>query len=402
MGKLCRLIRYCFRHIAGFDLRPTMLILHDPATLLHIIVEFLGARLIPAKECPQRITAILEALVKSRFSVRNLSYEDGKSGSNWQVLLDILRDSHDAGYLQHLETAHSAWVSNGSIDVDETVLPECFPLKGLFKDGRQSVRLSQPPKDPFARAGFYAFDMSAGIGQHTWISALASANLAVEGASIISQYELSNEAGTVLALCRPPGHHCTTSISGGYCYLNNTAVAVEAIRIFAYHEDIKTTETATFAILDIDFHHGNGTQEYFYKDPSVLYVSIHGEDEYPYYSGFENEVGAGEGKGFNLNLPLPVDSPIEKYLEKLAIAMERIEKERPRFLIVSLGFDTFNLDPLGSFKLFTEDYETIAARIRATKLVRSIPTLILLEGGYVVERLGDNMVSFLKGWERHL
>jgi acetoin utilization deacetylase AcuC-like enzyme len=279
------------------------------------------------------------------------------------------------------------------------VLPECFPLKGLKKNC-EAARLSKPPKDEQGRAGFYAYDMSAGISANTWTAALASANLAMEGARLIANdAQQGDRRQTILALCRPPGHHCTTSIAGGYCYINNSVVAVNALRHFTNSKLSKGEKHAFVTILDIDFHHGNGTQEAFYEDDSVLYVSIHGLDEYPYYSGFEDEAGSGKGKGYNFNLPLEAQSTVEQYLEKLDVGIRRMEEENPQYFIVSLGLDTFNDDPLGSFKIFTKDYATIASRIKSSKVLGNVPTLILLEGGYVVEHIGENMVSFLRGWE---
>lgn len=196
------------------------------------------------------------------------------------------------------------------------------------------------------------------------------------------------EVDTALALCRPPGHHCDGRRAGGYCYINNAALAVSTWR--------STHPEARIGILDIDFHHGNGTQEIFYADPKVMYVSLHGDDEFPYYTGAEDETGIGEGKGMNINLPLKVGSPIEEYLEKLEHGLRRLVEFKIEFLIVSLGFDTFHSDPLGHFQIHTEDYGTIAKTTR--QALQNIPALILLEGGYVIEHLGANMLSFLKGW----
>ncbi len=168
---------------------------------------------------------------------------------------------------------------------------------------------------------------------------------------------------------------------------------MEAVRRFAAAGSVKV------AILDLDFHHGNGTQSAFYHDPTVLYVSIHGQGEYPYYTGSTDETGDGEGKGYNLNLPLPAKSSAARYLEMVDIATRKIGGFKPSCLIVSLGFDTFYLDPLGAFDLQTEDYETIARAVRGAAGVKGLPSLILLEGGYVVEKLGSNLLHFLKGWE---
>ena len=357
-----------------------MLVLHDESTCLHRTVEVLGAKIIPALECPERIRSILAVLgADIRHEVR------GIAGQGLGTELEnILSSSHDPGYLEHLRTCHGDWVRIGAIGEDESVLPECFPVRGL------STR-PQPPKDAFARPGYYAFDLSTGICKDTWSSAVASAGLALEAARIIAG-STSGSTRDVLALCRPPGHHCTTALAGGYCYLNNAVVAVEALRRYSSPE-------VKVAILDLDFHHGNGTQSYFYADPLVLYVSIHGENEYPYYTGFENETGEGPGEGANLNLPLPPRSSTDEYGVKVDASTKKIQSFKPSYLVVSLGFDTFCLDPLGSFNLQTEDYEAIAARVRHAAGIGGLPSLLLLEGGYVLEHLGENMSRFLKGWE---
>jgi acetoin utilization deacetylase AcuC-like enzyme len=379
-----------------------MLVLHDPTTLLHSTVELLGARLIPALECPDRIISILKALEGTNHEVRLVGTgQGGEPLQDLSLLQKLLSATHGQGYLQHLRTAHAKWLDNGLLEKNGTVLPECFPNQRMFSTNSLGARLSVPPKDLFARSGYYAFDMSAGISEHTWTSAVASANLAVEGARIIMNTDTKSDHPTVLALCRPPGHHCTTSMAGGYCYINNAVIAVESIRHF---NDLRKprheTSVPKILILDIDFHHGNGTQDYFYEDPNVLFVSIHGQNEYPYYSGFEDETGQGRGKGFNVNLPLLAGSSFELYMEKVELAIQHIEHYEPHYLVVSLGFDTFHLDRLGSFKLYSESYEAIAYRFRSSKALKDIPTLILLEGGYVVESLGHNVASFLQGWER--
>ena len=377
-----------------------MLVLHDEATCLHRTLEGLGAKIIPALECPERIEKILEALrddtsheiqvldttaLIPTVELDDLSTSEARTPSELEA---VVTTSHNTNYLNHLRTCHSTWVAAGAIQEDECVLPECFPHPGLLRFKR--TQETREPVDMFARAGAFSFDLSTGISKHTWASALASANLALEGARIIAN---SSQKQDVLALCRPPGHHCTTEIAGGYCYLNNAVVAVESLRRFG-PGDIKV------AIVDIDFHHGNGTQGYFYRDPSVLYVSIHGENEYPYYTGFENEEGEASGKGYNINLPLPSRSSAEEYFIKVETAVRRVRDFKPTFLVVSLGFDTFHLDPLGSFNLRTENYEEIAFRLTKLDGVAELPSLLLLEGGYVLDHLGANMLSFLKGWKR--
>lgn len=367
-----------------------MLILHDPVTLLHETVELLGAKLIPALESPLRIHAILNSLDSTSHEVQHLNFSDCPEGQKaW--LLQLLSETHDEGYLQHLRTAHETWRSAGHIGERDSILPECFQLPSPSA----GARAFQPPKDVFARPGFYAFDMSTGICKDSWLAIEASANLAATAATAAESMAGSSSRKSIMALCRPPGHHCTTAKAGGYCYVNSAVVAVHALQKQLIHG-----RKPRIATLDLDFHHGNGTQDYFYADPSVFYVSIHGKDEYPYYSGFEDEIGKGEGKGFNVNLPLEAGASIEQYLEKVDVMVERTRQYAPDFLVVSLGFDTFMLDPIGKFQIDTDDYERISTHVRSADGLKGVPSVILLEGGYVVDRIGRNLVSFLRGWER--
>ncbi|KAL2401525.1 Acetylpolyamine amidohydrolase 2 [Exophiala dermatitidis] len=361
--------------------------LFDPDTLLHNTVELLGSKLIPALESPKRIKVILEALGISGHEIRTIRAGASCREEPKARLLTLTADTHDYGYLQHLRDVHDEWVAAGLIEKSGHVLPECFFLP------TSTGKPMRPLKDPFARAGYYAFDMSSGIMSESYRAMVASANLAVEGTDMLLGFPGnapgSNPVDTVLALCRPPGHHCDGRRAGGYCYINNAALAVSTWR--SAHPE------AHIGILDIDFHHGNGTQEIFYADPKVLYTSIHGQDEFPYYTGDEEERGIGEGSGKNFNFPLKVGSSVEEYLRKLELALQFLVDFGPEFLVVSLGFDTYHSDPLGYFQIHTEDYSVIAERIR--RRLKDVPALILLEGGYVIEHLGDNMLSFLRGWK---
>ena len=417
-----------------------MLILHDPATLAHQTVELLRAKIIPALESPERITAILAALQASSsdaHEIRTVTFAADTPASD--ELLQVLSATHNGGYLDHLAHAHSAWVEEGLIEAHESILPECFPFpnSASARDGDASAG-PDPPNDIFARVGFYAFDMSTGISASTYTSALASAHLAFDGARILfdaseeRSQPIASSAGpaTVLALCRPPGHHCDTHRAGGYCYLNNAVIAVATYRLGSrqpsrsspppldntaiLHRPSSHQPPPHIAILDLDFHHGNGTQEAFYADPDVLYISIHGRDEYPYYTGGAAETGTGPGVGTTLNLPLRTGASVAQYTAALDVALDALVAFRPAFVVLSLGFDTFHLDPLGNFKIDTEDYATIARRVRerletmeeemagegvGDSVREPFRCLMLLEGGYVIERLGPNLLSFLGGWE---
>ncbi|KIW19000.1 hypothetical protein PV08_03290 [Exophiala spinifera] len=362
-------------------------ILYDPDCLLHKTVEILGSKLIPALESPARLEAILKALHLSDYAVRTLHFSSLDDEARTRRLLSLTSQTHQHDYLVHLQTVFEEWLSAGLIEKDGNVVPECFYLP------TSTGKPMRAPRDTFARAGYYAFDMSSGIMSESYRAIVASANLAYEGADMLTGDNASTSSppyiDAVLALCRPPGHHCDGRRAGGYCYINNAALAVSTWRT--------KNADAKVGILDVDFHHGNGTQEIFYADPDVLYVSIHGEDEFPYYTGAEDERGLGAAEGTNVNLPLKVGSSIDEYLEKLDHALSRLVAYGPGFLVVSLGFDTYHADPLGSFQIHTEDYETIARKTRQS--LKGVPALILLEGGYVIEELGNNVLSFLKGWK---
>ncbi|KAF2400236.1 Arginase/deacetylase [Trichodelitschia bisporula] len=354
-----------------------MLVLHDPTTLTHQTVELLGSSLIPALESPERITSILSYLATTHHEVRTIHAPPEHSPSSpcppatdGLDLDRLLAITHKADYLAHLRTVHASAAAAGLIDTSASLLPECFPPRDLGP--------SKAPSDPWARLGWFAFDMSSGIGAGTW---------AATRATVLGDGDEENKL-SVLALTRPPGHHCTTTQAGGYCYVNNAVVAVAAVRAL-------NGVNSQIAILDLDFHHGNGTQGVYYEDQDVMYVSLHGKDEYPYYTGAEEEEGEEPGEGMNVNIPLPVKCSAERYVEELEGGLRVIDGFQPDCLLVSLGFDTFHLDPLGGFALDTPDYKVIGQRVR-----RSFrgPAVLLLEGGYVLDRLGPNLGAFLEGW----
>ena len=189
-------------------------------------------------------------------------------------------------------------------------------------------------------------------------------------------------------LCRPPGHHAPRAAFGGYCFFNNAAIATEHL-VRATHEPV--------AILDVDYHHGNGTEQIFYARGDVLYVSLHGHPDraYPYFLGYEEEAGAGAGEGANLNLPLPAGCSDELYLETLDRAIEAIAKFGGSIVVVSLGIDTYGQDPICDFALTTPVYHDVGLRVAA--MGRRL--LILQEGGYFVPKLGENVRQWLRGVE---
>lgn len=361
-----------------------MLILYDPEVLLHNTVELLGSRLISALESPVRVEAILHALASSDHEVRTISRAETDS-----VTSTVINLTHDPDYVKHLRTVHQQWHRAGNISLEESVLPECFPFS---MPGTADVAV---PKDLFARSGYYAFDMSTGIMKDTYASVVASA-----GAACFAMYTIATLSSTaaVFALCRPPGHHCDTKRAGGYCYMNNAVLAVEAFLHQTSNRPLELEyQEKKVAILDLDFHHGNGTQSYFY-DRAVNYISIHGKDEYPYYSGAETEIGIGAGVGYNHNFPLKSGTSREQYLSTLDSALQKINWSDLEILVVSVGFDTYEGDPLGSFSLDTSAYLAISKKIVALTRLHNVKCLCILEGGYVVADLGKNFVAFCDGW----
>jgi acetoin utilization deacetylase AcuC-like enzyme len=370
-----------------------MLALHDPDCLLHETIELLGSKIIPAYESPARLKSIVNALENSpQHSVTTVSYASA-SDQNKQAILSAITSKHDQDYLTHLQTVFDTWLAHSAVEPEGHILPECFRFPTSIPHPRTPS--PAPPKDIFARAGFYAFDMSTGITRHTYQSTLASAHLSWHGTRLLfPSQSTTNPPQTLLALCRPPGHHCDGQRAGGYCYVNNVAVAISTFR------STNPNPSTKIAVLDLDFHHGNGTQELYYADPSVLYVSIHGEDEFPYYTGSAAETGLGPGEGYNVNLPLRSGASIAEYTDLLAFAVERIRDLDPEFVVVSLGFDTYETDPIGRFAIATEDYEGIARLARTCAPIGGrVKSLVVLEGGYVVDKLGVNMLSWLRGWE---
>lgn len=329
--------------------------------------EFLDGALIPIYETPERVTIIRAALERAAL---------GPVVAPRAFGIEPVRAVHDDGYLTYLETIYDRWVVAGG--APEAVIP-----------GTLAVRwMSRPHDHPLAAPGYYTFDTCAPIVAGTYAAARTAADIALTGAeSLLAGHR------SVYALCRPPGHHAGRDLSGGYCFLNNAAIAAEYL--------VRSVAGATCAILDIDFHHGNGTQQIFYERSDVLFVSIHASPsyQYPFFLGYAGECGAGAGEGYNLNLPLDAGVRDREYLAALDRALEAIADVAPHFLVLSAGFDTFEGDPVanhgGGFALSAAAYPQIGRRIAALNL----PTLVVQEGGYAIDALGDNVVGLLQGLE---
>ena len=327
--------------------------------------ELIDNRLVPQFEKPARMDMILDRLRETGFGTLK---EPERFG------LEPLLKVHDPGYLAFLSEAYAQWHADKK-DADDFALPFVFGMRGL----RQ-----KPGKSIDSRLGHYCFDLGVPFVAGTWQAVQRSADVALTGRKLVAADER-----TAFALCRPPGHHAARDLAGGYCYINNAAVAAQAFR---------DGGAARVAILDVDYHHGNGTQDIFYARADVLFVSLHGdpEQEYPYFAGYADERGAGDGEGHNLNYPMPWGTAWERYGEALADGLAKIRAFGPNVLVVSLGVDTFKDDPISQFKLEHEDYLRLGEMIAGLGL----PTLFVMEGGYAVEAIGVNVVNTLSGFEQ--
>ena len=276
---------------------------------------------------------------------------------------------HTAEYLQFLQHIYQRWqyIESGSSEV----IPNIHPNR---------AGLSYPDS-AVGQAGWHLFDTACPIGPHTWTSALASANTAVAAAAQVQEH-----GGVAYALCRPPGHHAHAEMAGGFCYLNNTAIAAQFLR----------QQRRRVAIVDVDLHHGNGTQSIFYDRNDVLTVSLHADPArfYPFYWGHVQERGSGRGEGFNLNVPLPRGTGDAGYLKALDKALTRVVAFAPEALVVALGLDAHERDPLAGLAVTTPGFKQIGQRLGQLHL----PTVLVQEGGYLSGDLGPNLIHFLNGF----
>jgi acetoin utilization deacetylase AcuC-like enzyme len=323
--------------------------------------EMSGGEFVTPFERPSRMEYILRELKKRKMDDIVLPSP---------IDMKAVARVHDKGYLRFLQNAWAEWQAAG---YRGEIMPTGFPARSL----RQRC-----PKHIDGKVGYYIHSVETCITAGTWDAARASASVALTAQKLIA-----NGAGSAFALCRPPGHHAHDDLYGGYCFLNNAAIATQAFR---------DAGAARVAILDVDFHHGNGTQDIFYDRSDVLFCSLHGEPEtaYPYFLGYKDEVGTGKGEGFNFNYPLPAGTRYERWKRTLASACGEVKKFKPDVLVVSLGVDTYEHDPISYFKLKSDDFRDYGARIAKLKL----PTLFVMEGGYAIEAIGVNTVNVLEGF----
>ncbi|MCA9656740.1 MAG: histone deacetylase family protein [Myxococcales bacterium] len=281
-----------------------------------------------------------------------------------------LRELHDPRLSTLYQTAHATLAD------DATFYPTVFPKRDQ----------AQPNPMDIHQAGYFCFDAGTPLTPTTWEAAAWSAAAAHEAGLAVTD----GDARLAYALCRPPGHHAQRDLFGGYCYFNNAAIVAARI-----------AERGRVAILDIDFHHGNGTQAIFYSDPRVLVISLHGDPRefYPYFAGWAEEAGEGAGAGLNLNIPLPAGTDGQEYLRALDdLVLPRMRLFDPAAVVLSAGLDAYKGDPLGRFALDTHDFEAIGERVG----LLGKPVIAVQEGGYCTEMLGVNAVALLRGLSRGL
>ncbi len=346
-------------HAAAVGAASRTLVYFDPAQLEHRpIYEWTFGRRIAHPETARRAERIRDALAlePSLFALR--------SPPRTEPTLELAR-VHDPR-LSVLYRAAAATVRRGT-----TFYPSVFPKR----------HQTAPDPTDIHHAGYFCLDSGTPLASTTYLAAMRSAACAVAAATAVSDAVV----GHAYALCRPPGHHAQRDLFGGYCYFNNAALAAARLR-----------RHGRGAIVDIDFHHGNGTQALFYRDPAVFFASIHGDPRafYPYFSGGARERGAGRGEGSTVNVPLPEGCDGQEYLRVLSKrVLPKVRAFRPEWLVVSAGFDTHRLDPIGAFSLETVDYFDVGMQFGRLRL----PTVVVQEGGYATKVLGKNVVSFLTG-----
>ncbi len=305
-------------------------------------------------ERPARVGAILEGLelLGLLAPVKPRRFGEG-----------AIREIHDRDFVNYLKAVCR------DITGSRPVYPYVFPVR----------RPEKRPKELAVRAGYYCVDTFTPIDRNAYRAARAAVDVV-----LTAMDELLAGRRVVYALCRPPGHHAGVRTFGGFCYFNNAAIAAHQL-----------SKWGKVTVLDIDYHHGNGAQEIFYRRSDILTLSIHGHPAiaYPHFSGFADERGEGEGKGFNRNYPLPAGADDRLFLEAFGRAAERIERFRPAFLVLAVGFDTLRGDPTGTFRITPGALEQVGRRLGAFR----VPVLAVQEGGYSLRNLRRGPPALFRG-----
>ncbi len=323
--------------------------------------ELSGGELVRPYECPERWDYIVQALSASGFSEPEMPSP---------LNLTTLGKVHHQNYLDFLATAWDLWEAQG---FNGEAIPSVVPARRMQQ---------REPEHIDGKLGFFAMAIETAITRGSYTAAISSAACAQTAALLFNNGETS-----AFALCRPPGHHAGLDLYGGYCFLNNAAIAAQTLL------DQGATRVS---ILDVDFHHGNGTQDIFYTRDDVQFISLHGDPmhAFPHFLGYSDETGEGAGEGFNHNYPLLPGTAYDVWGAALKDALKKIEAYSPDVIVISLGVDTFERDPISFFKLTSDDFS------RYGKLLASAakPTLFVMEGGYAVEEIGINTCNVLSGF----
>ena len=333
--------------------------------------EFYRGERVPCFESPDRLNIVRSAIESSNHSFM-LAEHDSRT---------LLERVHSARYLRFLETAWQQWLALDPQNASVQPFPSAWPIRSLRSDIE--------PDNFVAKLGLYSMDNGSPMVAGTWAAAKAGADVSMSAAVHLHSLIENDASAAVFCATRPPGHHAGKDFMGGYCFLNNAAIAAEALREKGH---------AKVAILDVDFHHGNGTQSIFYERSDVLFTSIHGDPktEYPFFLGHADEQGDAEGVGYNVNYPLAAGSSAEQWFTALDAASEQVKGHGATALVVSLGLDTFSGDPISNFELTTADFKILGERVKQIGL----PTIFILEGGYATSELGLNTVQVIDGFEQ--
>ena len=323
--------------------------------------ELYGGELVRPFECPERWDYVMDRL-------SDRGYEDFSEPDEFDV--DLVQRVHTPDFLEFLETAWDLWKAEGMKgDAIAAVMPT------------RRMQQNRVPNHIDGKLGYYAMAIETAITSGTWEAAKSAAACAISAQNAVGTDQ------SAFALCRPPGHHAAKDLFGGYCFLNNAAIAVEGF---------VRSGAGRVALLDVDFHHGNGSQDIFYDRDDVLFCSLHGqpEDAFPHFLGYSDENGSGNGEGYNWNYPMPPNTEFSVWFDAMQDACRKISDYSPDALVVSLGVDTFKDDPISFFKLESDDFTRYGEAIGRLGL----PTVFIMEGGYAVSEIGLNTVNVLDGF----
>nr|WP_085806600.1 histone deacetylase family protein [Roseovarius albus] len=324
--------------------------------------ELFGGELVAPHERPSRAEYILGRVQSEKLGAVSAPQDFG---------FDPIHANHNNDFVSFLQTAYRDWKAEG---FKGEAIPTALPARRMAQKCPTFIE---------GKLGYYANAIETSISDGTWEAAYASAQVALTGAK-----RIQDGANSVFSLCRPPGHHATYDMFGGFCFLNNAAIAAQSFL---------DNGAKRVAIVDVDFHHGNGTQDIFYDRDDVLFVSLHGDpmDTFPYFLGHADETGKGAGAGLNINYPMPPKTPFSTWRDALTEGLNKVRDFKPDALVISLGVDTFENDPISFFKLKSKDFIAYGADIAQLGL----PTQFVMEGGYDVEEIGVNTVNVLQGFE---